>query len=201
MVAASKTKVAQELTPDELAKFCEALRNVPVEQMAARIIELAKEQGVSIGRTAAYEFKNKEMLPWLKRLQLRKEKAAAIQEAGEDNSGRTLADAAAAELGQIAFDMVSELDGQIDITTKEGRAIFNEITKGIHRLRTGDRAMIDQLNERVKELEAEKKATSAAVIAAAQDKGASPQLIESVRAALNFRPPTSTTPAPAAAAA
>ena len=188
-MASSKTKVAQELTPEELEAFCSALKDVTHGEMAAKIKELAAAQGISIGKTAAYEFKKKEMIPWLKRLQLRKEKAAAIQEMGDDDSGRTLADAAAAELGQIAFDLVSELDGQIDIGSKEGRAVFNEMTKGIHRLRTGDRAMIDQLNKRVKELEAEKKQTAAAVVAAAQEKGASPQLIESVRAALNFRPP------------
>jgi hypothetical protein len=155
-MASSKTKIAQELTPDELTAFCESLRDVPHGDMAAKIIELAKAQGISIGRSAAYEFKNKEMLPWLKRLQLRKEKAAAINEMGDDDSGRTLADAAAAEMGQIAFDMVSELDGQIDIQTEDGRAVFNEITKGIHRLRTGDRAMIKQQAERIKELENEK---------------------------------------------
>jgi len=193
-MASSKTKIAQELTPDELTAFCESLRDVPHGEMAAKIIELAQAQGISIGRSAAYEFKNKEMLPWLKRLQLRKEKAAAINEMGDDDSGRTLADAAAAELGQIAFDMVSELDGQIDIQTEEGRAVFNEITKGIHRLRTGDRAMIKQQAERIKELEAEKKQTAAGVLSAAKEAGASPALINSVREALNFRPPQEAQP-------
>lgn len=160
-MAQSKTKIAQELTPDELTAFCESLRDVPHGEMAAKIIELAKAQGISIGRSAAYEFKNKEMMPWLKRLQLRKEKAAAINEMGDDDSGRTLADAAAAEMGQIAFDMVSELDGQIDIQTEEGRAVFNEITKGIHRLRTGDRAMIKQLAAQVKELQEREAETKA----------------------------------------
>lgn len=149
-MAASQTKVAQELTPDELNAFCESLRSVPAVEQAAKIQELAKAKGISIGKTAAYEFKNKELMPWLKRLQLRKEKAAAIAEMEDDDSGRTLADAAAAELGQIAFDLVSELDGQIDLQTKEGRAVFNEITKGIHRLRTGDRAMMKQMAEQLK---------------------------------------------------
>jgi hypothetical protein len=153
-MASSKTKIAQELTPEELEAFCAKLRDVPHGEMAARIIELAKAEGIHVGKTAAYEFRNKEALPWLRRLQLRKEKARLVAEVGDDDSGRTLADAAAAEMGQIAFDMVSELDGQIDITTEEGRAIFNEITKGIHRLRTGDRAMIEQLTKQVKELKA-----------------------------------------------
>jgi len=194
-MAFSQTKVAQELTPEELEAFCAELKDVPHGEMAAKIQELARTQGISIGKTAAYEFKNKEMMPWLKRLQLRREKAKAIEEMGDDNSGMTLADAAAQEMGQIAFDLVTGLDGTIDLTSKEGRAVFNELTKGIHRLRTGDRAMIAQLNQRIKDMEAERKQTAAAVVAAAQEKGASPQLIESVRAALNFRPPQ---PSPAA---
>ena len=153
-MANSKTRIAQELSPQELEVFCAELAAVPHGDMARRIMELAKEKGIEIGKSAAYEFRNKEALPWLRRLQLRKEKARMVAEIGDDDSGRTLADAAAAELGQIAFDMVSELDGQIDITTEEGRAIFNEITKGIHRLRTGDRAMIEQLTKQVKELKA-----------------------------------------------
>jgi len=188
-MAESKTKIAQELTPQELDAFCAALKDVAHGEMAARIQQLAKEQGISIGKSAAYEFRNKEALPWLNRLRLRKEKAAAIQEMGDDDSGLTLADAAGAELGQIAFDLVSELDGRIEISSKEGRATFDTLTKGIHRLRSGDRAMLKQLADRVKELEAEKKAAGKALDVAAT-KGASPQLISAVRAALNFRPPT-----------
>lgn len=153
-MAHSKTKIAQELSPEELDAFCAELASVPHGEMARRIMELAKERGIEIGKTAAYEFRNKEAVPWLRRLALRKEKAKLVAEVSDDDSGRTLADAAAAELGQIAFDLVSELDGQIDITSEDGRAIFNELTKGIHRLRTGDRAMITQLQKQVKELEA-----------------------------------------------
>jgi hypothetical protein len=185
-MASSKTKIAQELTPDELTAFCESLRDVPHGEMAAKIIELAQAQGISIGRSAAYEFKNKEMLPWLKRLQLRKEKAAAINEMGDDDSGRTLADAAAAELGQIAFDMVSELDGQIDIQTEEGQAIFKELTNGIHRLRTGDRAMIKQQAERIKELEAQQKAAEAILDSTKGKGGVSGESIAMIRKALGM---------------
>lgn len=160
-MAHSKTKITQELSPQELEAFCAELAGVPHGEMARRIMELAAQRGIEIGKTAAYEFKNKEALPWLRRLALRKEKARMVAEIGDDDSGRTLADAAAGELGQIAFDMVSELDGQIDITTEEGRAIFNEITKGIHRLRTGDRAMLEQLTKRVKEMEEREKETKA----------------------------------------
>lgn len=150
-MALSKTKLAQELTPEELEAFCQKLVGVPHGEMAARIRELAAEQGISIGRTAAYEFKSKEAEPWLEQLKRRREKAAAIVEMGSDESGQTLADAAAAQLGQIAFDMVTELDGRLDMSTKAGRETFDQITKGIHRLRSGDRAMIAQLQRQLKD--------------------------------------------------
>lgn len=186
-MAHSKTKITQELSPQELEAFCAELAAVPHGDMAAKIIELAKEKGIEIGRSAAYEFKNKEALPWLRRLQLRKEKARMVAEAGEDDSGRTLADAAAAELGQIAFDMVSELDGQIDITTEEGRLVFDAATKGIHRLRTGDRAMITQLQKTVKELEDQRREADKALKAASgKEGGISDETIKAVRQALGM---------------
>ena len=93
-MANSKTRIAQELTPTELEAFCAELAAVPHGDMARRIMELAKEKGIEIGKSAAYEFRNKEALPWLRRLQLRKEKARMVAEIGDDDSGRTLADAA-----------------------------------------------------------------------------------------------------------
>lgn len=148
-MASSQTKIAQALTPEELTAFLESLLKVPHEQMAAQIQELAKEHGISIGKTAAYEFRNKELMPWLKRLESRKQKARMLEEMGGEETGRTLADAAAAELGQISFDMVSELDGKIDINSEEGREIFNVLTTGVKRLRDSDRAMLKQLQAQV----------------------------------------------------
>lgn len=150
-MAESQTKIAQELTPEELTAFLEKLLKVPHAEMAAQIQNLAKEHGISIGRTAAYEFRNKEVMPWLKRLESRKQKARMLEEMGGEETGRTLADAAAAELGQISFDMVSELDGRIDLTSEEGRAIFDLLTKGVKRLRDSDRAMLKQLQSQVTE--------------------------------------------------
>lgn len=188
-MAASKTKLAQALTPEELATFCEALRAVPHEEMAARIVEMAAAQGIQIGRSAAYEFRNKEALPFIQRIQARRQKAALLAEMGDDDSGRTLADAAAAELGQIAFDLVTDLDGKIDIQTEEGQAVFAELTKGIHRLRSGDRQMIKQLQQQLDAERERSKETAAAVLKSAKEAGASPALVGTIREALNFRPP------------
>lgn len=153
-MAETKTKIAQELSPDELVEFCQALRDVPHGEMATRIMGLAKERGISIGRSAAYEFKNKEVMPFLRRLRMRVEKAEQLKQAasGESNdSAQTLADFTAGELSQIAFDAVSEFDGKLDLSTPEGLATFDILTKSVKRLRDGDRALFKQLVKVVEE--------------------------------------------------
>lgn len=162
-MAESQTKIAQELTPEELAEFCNALLGVPHEQMAARIQAMAAERGISIGKSAAYEFRNKEALPWIKRIQERKAKAAMLAEisADGDASGQTLADAAAAELSQRTFDFLSDVDNEIDLGSKEGQKLFATLTKGVAALRSGDREMIKQLQERLEAAEKREKETKA----------------------------------------
>lgn len=150
-MAESRTKIAQELSPAELAEFCAALRDVPHADMAQRIMQLAAEKGISIGKSAAYAFKEKEALPFIKRLQMRAEKARMLQELGGDESttGKTLADAAADGLSELSFDFVTDLDGKLDLASKEGREIYEVLTKGIKSLRDGDRARIKQLQGKV----------------------------------------------------
>lgn len=156
-MAESRTKIAQELSPEELAAFCAALADVPHGQMAARIMELAAEKGIRLGKSAAYEFKNKEALPWLRRLELRRLRSQQIQEQSGDAAavGRTFADEAAAELGQLTFDFVSELDGKLDLASEEGREIYSTLTKGIKTLRDADRAMIRQLQSQIADTKAD----------------------------------------------
>lgn len=186
-MAESKTKLAQELTPEQLAEFCGKLAQVPHAEQAARILAMAAEMGISIGRSAAYEFKNKELVPHLKRLAMRKEKAAMLSQIGDDNSGQTLADFAAGELGQIAFDLVCELDGRIDLADKGGRAIFDTLTKGVQRLRSGDRAMLKQQAEEIRRLKEEREAADKLLDAAKGKGGMSDGTIKAVRAALGMK--------------
>lgn len=188
-MAETKSRISQELSPDELADFCAALSGVPHAEMAAAIMKMAAERGISIGRSAAYEFRNNEAMPFIKRLQMRRAKAEQLRQyAGEDDgSAKTLADFAAGELSQMAFDFVTTMDGQLDLDSKEGRSVFDTLTKGIARLRQGDRVMITQLTEQLAEAQA--KADKA--VQAVADSGASPQLVKTIRESLNFRPPTS----------
>lgn len=148
-MAATKNKLALELSPTELAEFCAALADVPHGELVTKIMEMAEARGISIGKSSAYGFKNGELLPHLKRIQMRKERAAQIAAMGDDDSGRTLADAAAAELGQLSFEFVSDLDGKLDLGTEEGREIYSILTKGIKSLRDGDRALIKQLQNQI----------------------------------------------------
>jgi hypothetical protein len=167
-MAETKNKLALALSPAELAEFCAALADVPHGELVSKIIEMAEARGISIGKTSAYGFKDGELLPHLKRIQMRKERAAQIAAMGDDDSGKTLADAAAAELGQLSFEFVSDLDGKLDLNTEEGREIYTTITKGIKSLRDGDRALIKQLKGQIDETKADLK---------------NPQLTEEQRAA------------------
>jgi len=186
-MAETKTKIAQELSPQELADFCQELADVPHGEMAAKILAMAEQRGIQIGRSAAYVFKTKEALPFIARLRARNEKAAQLKAYAldDDDSAQTLADFTAGELSQIAFDAVSDLDGRLDLTSKEGLEAFDVLTKSVKRLRDGDRKMLEQLKGRVKELEAGAKN----VLGVAADAGASPELIEAIHRTLNFRAP------------
>lgn len=151
MPAQTKTRISQELTPAQLEEFCNSLKDVAHGDLAVEIQKRAAELGIVIGKSAAYGFKNNELVPWLERIKERRQKAELIAELGADTSGMTLADAAAAELGQMCFDMVTKLDGGIDITTKNGRATLDQISKTIKRLRDSDRAMIRQLQTQIED--------------------------------------------------
>lgn len=188
-MAETKTKIAQELTPEELAAFCAELAGVPHGEMAARIMAMAAERGISIGKSAAYEFRNKEAMPFIKRLQLRKEKAKLLKDHADDagtDSAQTLADHAAGELAQIAFDFVSELDGVLDLTSKEGLETYDVLTKSIARLRSGDRQMIKQMQAQLEKMQAEKKAAQAIMQAAEKKGGISPETQRAIRKSLGM---------------
>jgi hypothetical protein len=164
----TKNKLALELSPAELADFCAALADVPHGELVSKIMAMAEERGIRIGKTSAYGFKNGELMPWLKRLQMRREKSEQLQEFGSLEGGISFADAAASAAGEMCFDFVTDIDGQLDLTTKEGQATFDTLTRGIQRIRSGDRALIKQLQDQIDETKADLK---------------NPQLTEEQRAA------------------
>ncbi len=143
-MANSKNKLAQELTPDELAEFCMACQGVPHGELVEKILKLAADREISIGKSSAYNFREKELMPFMERLRRGKEKAAAIAELDLEDSGTTLADAAAGQVSQLLFDFVMDVDEMFDLSTKDGRAKLDQITKSIKRMRDGDRAQINQ---------------------------------------------------------
>ena len=155
MATSSKNKLAQELTPEQLQAFLEELAGVPRGEQVERIQELAEKHGINIGKSSAYNFRERELGPYLDRLRKRKELASAITEIGLDDSGMTLADAAAAELSQLSFDFITELDGQLDLTSKQGLNVYKALTNGLASLRKGDRDLIKQQSKMIEETKAD----------------------------------------------
>ena len=189
----SKNKLVRSITEEQLHAFLESLVITPgVDGPMIQEQALAKF-GIKIGHESANNFRKEVFGKYIERLRRRKELSAVVAANRDAGNGRTLADAASEELQQQVFEFLTDNDA-LNLADEKGMERAEALARIIKSARSEDRRLLDQLNERVKELEAEKKQTSAAVIAAAQDKGASPQLIESVRAALNFRPPQATAP-------
>lgn len=188
----SKNKLVRAISAEELQAFLDELsRTKGVD--GPMIQELAQQRfGVSMGHESANNFRKEVFHKYLARLSSRKQRVAMITANRDISAGTTLADAASEELSQLVFDFLTEVEDDngkpLDLTSPADMKKAAQLSNIIARMRSGDRAMIDQLTDRVKELEAEKKAAAKALDAAA-DKGASAQLIQSVRDALNFRPP------------
>lgn len=195
----SKNKLVRSISETELHAFLESLASTPGVDGPMIQEQALSKFGIKIGHESANNFRKEVFGKYIDRLRKRKELSAVVAANRDAGTGRTLADAASEELQQQVFEFLTDNDA-LNLRDDEGMKRAEALARIIKSARSEDRRLLDQLNERVKELEAEKKQTSAAVLAAAKDKGASPELIENVRAALNFRPPASTAPAPAAAA-
>lgn len=190
----SKNKLVRNISEADLHAFLEELANTPGVDGPMIQEQALSKFGIKIGHESANNFRKEVFGKYIDRLRRRKELSAVVAANRDAGSGRTLADAASEELQQQVFEFLAS-NGPLDLSDDDDMERAESLSRIIKSARSEDRRMLDQLAARVKELEAERKQTAAAVVAAAQEKGASPQLIESVRAALNFRPPQ-----PAAAA-
>ena len=184
----SKNKLVRSLSEAQLLDFLEDLINTPgVDGPMIQARALA-EFGVAIGHESANNFRREVFGKYIERLRKRKALSGMIAAHRDADNGRTLADASSEELQQQVFEHLSD-NAPLDLNDKDDLARAESLSRIIKAARSEDRRMLDQLDARVKELEAEKKAAGKALDVAAT-KGASPQLISAVRAALNFRPPT-----------
>lgn len=186
-VTETKNKLVRSISEEELYTFLESLASTPGVD-GPMIQEQALEKfGIKIGHESANHFRKEVYGRYIDRLRKRKELSAVVAANRDSGNGRTLADAASEELQQQVFEFLAD-SNPLDLTKDKDLERAEALARIIKSARSEDRRLLDQMDKRIKDLEAEKKQTSAAVLAAAKDKGASPQLIESVRTALGFRP-------------
>jgi hypothetical protein len=189
----SKNKLVRSITPEELAAFLDELANTPGVD-GPMIQEQALEKfGIKIGHESANNFRKEVFGKYIERMRRRKELSAVVAANRDSGNGRTLADAASEELQQQVFEFLAD-NAPLNLADDKYMERAESLSRIIKSARSEDRRMIDQLADRVKQLEDEKKQTAAGVLSAAKEAGASPALINSVREALNFRPPQEAQP-------
>lgn len=175
MTADSKNKLVRAISAEELQGFLDELARTPGVD-GPMIQDMAQERfGVEMGHNSANDFRKNVFGKYLERLAKRKQLAATIQQARDPGAGTTLADAAAEELSQMVFDFLTDEDGGLDLANGGDIKKANQIALIIARIRKGDRDMIDQLRDQLKEAEAREKAT--------KDDLKNPQLSEAEREA------------------
>lgn len=158
----SRTKIALSLNAAELDAVCAAVAKAPMIKWPQVIRKECKRRGIKlgVGENSVYSFRNKVVLPYIERQRARAHLSAALKEqgAGTAESSRTLADEAAAETSFLMLEAVNQLNGTINIHDPKHREILDVLSKGIARIRDGDRAMLKQLRDENEMLKAQQEA-------------------------------------------
>lgn len=186
----TRHKLVRAISAQELETFLEELSTVP-DVTGQKIRDLAETKfGVEMGHDAANNFRKDVYGQYLDRQRQRADFARRMTEFKEEGTGQMFADASSEELQQQVFEfmMSSKLDLSNPEHLKRAEALANIIKGG----RSEDRKKIKELNEQLAAAQAQQKQTASAVINAAKDKGASPELIDALRQSMNFRPVTPT---------
>lgn len=179
----TKHKLVRAISADELDTFLEELAGQP-NVTGQKIRDLAEEKfGVEMGHDAANNFRNDVFGKYLERARQRKEFARRMSEVKDERTGRMFADAASEELQQQVFEFM--MKSELDLGDPEDLERAEALARIIKGARSEDRKMMDQLRADLDEANEQKKA----MMTAAKDKGASPELIAAIRQASNFRPP------------
>lgn len=182
----SKTKIAQELTPEQLAEFCDRLYKEKPDWKT--IVAIAGEYGVTVGRSAAFEFRNKEFEPWLAKLERQKNLAKFLADHADGTAAGTIADAAAAHLSQEVFEFLQESDVDINMYDEDGLEKANVLSKVIQRLRSGDHRM-KALQMKIAEFEDTRKALTKALERGRQSGGGlSAEALQEIEQHLGWKP-------------
>lgn len=183
----SKNKLVRELTEEQLTGFLEELVNTP--GVSGPLIQewALKKFGIKIGHESANNFRREVFGRYIERLRKRKELSATIAAHRDTDSGRTLADAASEELQQQVFEFLADNEA-LDLSDKDDLKRAEALSRIIKSARSEDRRMIDQLNDRIKELEVKQKAAEKALESATgKHGGISDETIKAVRKALGMQ--------------
>lgn len=190
-----RSKIALALSPKELDAMCAAIAKAPLIKWPAIIRRECKKRGIKlgVGENGVYSFRNKVVVPYVERMRAREHLSAALREQkiGAEDSSRTLADEAAAETSFLMLEAVHQLDGKVNIHDPKHREILDVLSKGIARIRDGDRALMKQLKAENDELKKQQEAAKKIIEVDAKKKqsGISAQTREAIRAALGMQSP------------
>ena len=154
--ADSKNKLVRSLNEEQLVTFLEELVATPGVD-GPMIRERALEKfGVSIGHESANNFRKEVFGRYIERMRKRKELSQVIAAHRDSDNGKTLADAASEELQQQVFEFLAD-NAALDLSDNDDLARAESLSRIIKSARSEDRAMIKQQEQRIKELEAQKK--------------------------------------------
>ncbi|MES2596054.1 MAG: phage protein Gp27 family protein [Verrucomicrobiota bacterium] len=182
----SRHKLVRSITPEELDTLLERLAS-ETNVTGARIRELADEMyGVEIGHDSANNFRNDVFGEYLRNLSASRDRARMIASMGSDAAGKVISDAASQMLQQQLFEFM--LTAKLDFNKAEDLEKAEALARIIKGARLEDRKMIAQLEAQLEAAKEKEAQTATAVMAAAKEKGASPQLVSAIREAMNFRP-------------
>lgn len=183
-------KIALRLTVKELDAICAAVAKAPIGKWPAVIKRECAKRGVKIkSNDGVYTFRNNVIVPYVERMRARQHLSEALREQkGSEDSTRTLADEAAAETSFLMLEAVHQLNGKVDIHNEKHREILDVLSKGIARIRDGDRALMKQLKAENDALKEQQEAAKKLLEADARKKqsGISPQTRDAIRAALGM---------------
>ena len=181
-----RTNLNLKLSAEKLERLRVRMLKVPQKDWIKTLIREAKREKIILSEQSAWTFRRRDLVPWMQRRELRRERATIIREQGIDDSGRTIADEAAAEVSMLILDCINELDGKLTITNERDRDIIEVLSKSISRVRDGDRQMLKQLQAENDRLKKQQDAAQKIMEAETKKKagGISPRTRDAMRAAL-----------------
>lgn len=150
--AETKNKLVRSLTEEQLLAFLDELITTPGVD-GPMIKEKALEKfGVSIGNDSANQFRKDVFGKYVEKLRRAAHMSKTVAEHRKEGQINTLADASSDLLQQQLFEFM--VDNNLDFNNPKDVEKAEAISRMIKAARSEDRRMIEQLDTRVKELEA-----------------------------------------------